>query len=82
MVIMEGVVFIALIGADWLRDPSFLPVWVFSVATIAAGWFLLHPGLGLGIALSKTPNPHFGRAMGLLGHTVFGLGMCCTALLL
>ena len=80
--IIYGVLFIALMGADWLKDPSFLPVWVFSVATIAAGWFLLHPGLGLGIALSKTPNPHFGRAMGLLGHTVFGLGMWCTALLL
>ena len=34
--IIYGVLFIALIGADWLRDPSFLPVWVFSVATIPA----------------------------------------------
>ena len=37
--IIYGVLFIALIGADWLREPSFLPVWVFSIATIAAGWF-------------------------------------------
>ena len=79
--IIYGVVFIALIGADWLRDSSFLRVWVFSVTTLAAGWFLLHPGLGLGIALSKTPNPHFVRAMGLLGHSVFGFGMWGTALL-
>ncbi len=73
--IVYGVLFIALIGADWLGEPSFLPVWVFPIAQSPRDGFYCIPAWELGIALLKTPNPLFGRAMGLLGHTVFGLGI-------
>lgn len=80
--VVYGVLFILLAGASWLSNPTFLPVWVFSILTIAAGWFLLHPGMGLGWALSRTAEPWKGRAMGLLAHTVFALGLWSVALLL
>lgn len=73
--IVYGVVFVVLAGRDWLAAPMFLPLWLFALVTIAAGWFLLQPGMGLGKALSKTGNPWKGRAMGLIAHTVFGIGM-------
>jgi len=73
--IIYGVVFVILAGASWLADPRFLPLWAFSIITIAAGWFLLQPGMGLGWAASKTPNPWKTRVMGLLAHTVFAGGM-------
>ena len=73
--IIYGVIFAVWAGPTWLVQPDFLPLWTFGLVTIAAGWFLLHPGLGLGWALSKTPNPTKGRVMGLVAHTVFALGM-------
>ena len=67
------------LDADWLAAPTFLPVWIFALITIAAGWFLLQPGMGLGWAAARTANPGKARIMGLIAHTVFGLGMWAAA---
>ncbi|MCG6885558.1 MAG: DUF2938 domain-containing protein [Silicimonas sp.] len=73
--VIYGVVFVVLAGRDWLAAPTFLPLWVFSLATIAAGWFLLLPGMGLGWAGSRTASPWKVRGLGIVAHTVFALGM-------
>ncbi len=78
--LLYGVAFVLIAGPAWLAAPTFLPVWIFSLLTIAAGWFLLHPGMGLGWAAAKTPNPWKVRGMGLVAHSVFGLGMWGAAL--
>lgn len=78
--ILYGVLFLAIAGPSWLIDAAFLPLWVFSILTIAAGWFLLQPGMGLGWAASKTDAPWRARTMGLIAHTVFALGMWIVAL--
>lgn len=80
--VLYGVVFVLLAGAGWVAAPTFLPVWIFALITIAAGWFLLQPGMGLGWAASRTEAPWKARGMGLIAHTVFGLGMYLTALVL
>ncbi|HSG03985.1 MAG TPA: DUF2938 domain-containing protein [Marinobacterium sp.] len=79
--IIYGIAWILIAGEDWIANPTFLPLWIFALVTIAAGWFLLHPGMGLGWALSKTPTPWKGRFLGLVAHTVFGLGMWLPALM-
>lgn len=79
--VLYGVIWALLAGAAWLAAPTFVPVWVFALVTIAAGWFLLQPGMGLGWALSATPRPWKGRIMGLLAHTVFGIGMYAVAVI-
>ena len=73
--VIYGVVFVLLAGRDWLADPTFLPLWAFSILTIAAGWFLLQPGMGLGWAASRLERPWKARAMGLVAHSVFAVGM-------
>jgi hypothetical protein len=78
--IVYGVVFALIAGPDWLAAPTFLPAWIFALLTVAAGWFLLQPGLGLGWAASRTANPAKVRALNLVAHTVFGLGLWLTAL--
>ena len=80
--ILYGVIFAVVAGAGWLAAPTFLPVWIFALVTIAAGWFLLQPGMGLGWAGTNTPNPTKTRIVGLLAHTAFGLGMWSVARLL
>jgi hypothetical protein len=69
-------------GSSWFAEPTFLLAWVVSLATVSAGWFLLQPGLGLGVAASKAPEPNRVRALNLAAHTVFGIGLYATALLI
>ncbi|EEY31303.1 LOW QUALITY PROTEIN: conserved hypothetical protein, partial [Brucella suis bv. 3 str. 686] len=69
-------------GAAWFANPIFLPAWIFGILTIAAGWFLLQPGLGIGWAASKLPNAGNVRILNLIAHTFFSLGMYGTALIL
>ena len=73
--IAYGLIFVLIAGQEWIEAPSFIPLWLFAIVTIAAGWFFLQPGLGLGWALSKTDAPWEGRIWGLVAHTVFGIGM-------
>jgi hypothetical protein len=80
--IVYGVVLALFMGPAWLAAPTFLPAFVWGIITVGAGWFLLQPGLGIGWAASKTPNPNKVRALNLAGHTVFALGMWATAQLL
>ena len=80
--VIYGIVFALLVGPEWFSAPSLLPAWVFGLATVAFGWFLLQPGLGLGWAASRAPNPARMRLLNLAGHTVFGLGLWGTALLI
>lgn len=80
--ILYGVIFAFYGGAAWFENPVFLPVWIFGILTVAAGWFLLQPGLGIGWAASRLPNARHVRIMNLVAHTFFALGMYATALLL
>jgi hypothetical protein len=79
--IAYGVALAWLMGPDWLRAPTFLPAWSFSVLMLGFGWFLLQPGLGLGWAASRTPQPWKVRGLGLAAHTVFGLGLWIGAMI-
>jgi hypothetical protein len=49
---------------------------------VGAGWFLLQPGLGIGVAASKLPDAGTVRALNLVAHTVFAAGLYGTALVL
>lgn len=80
--IAYGIMLALLVGPGWFVEPTFLPAWIWAMLTVAAGWFLLQPGLGIGWAASKTPNPNKVRALNLAAHTVFGLGLWLTALLI
>ena len=78
--ILYGIALAAIMGPEWLAQPTFLPAWLFSILMVGFGWFLLQPGLGLGWAASKTPNPWKVRAMNIAAHTVFALGLWVGAL--
>ncbi|MCR9107817.1 DUF2938 family protein [Marivita sp. XM-24bin2] len=78
--ILYGILFLMIVGPQWLIGAPFVPLWIFALITIAAGWFLLLPGMGLGWAASRTDNPWRVRGMGLVAHTVFALGMWGAAL--
>lgn len=80
--ILYGLILAVVAGSAWLANPTFLPAWILGIVTVGAGWFLLQPGLGLGWAASRTPNPTKVRVFNLLAHTIFALGLWGTALII
>ncbi|ANN60236.1 hypothetical protein A9174_28390 [Mesorhizobium loti NZP2037] len=80
--IVYGIILVVLTGTGWLAAPTFLPAFILGIVTVGAGWFLLAPGMGAGWAASRRPNPMRIRALNLVAHTVFALGLWGTALLI
>jgi hypothetical protein len=69
-------------GSGWLARPTVLPALLFGIATVAAPFLVMQPGMGAGIAASRSPRPGIARLHSLLTHGVFGLGLYVTARLL
>lgn len=73
-----GVVYAALylgLLAATSQAPSVLSGALFGVATVAAPWLILQPGLGAGYFARNTPRPNKTRALNLMSHLVFGSGL-------
>ncbi len=80
--IIYGWILVAFAGSAWLANPTFLPAFVLGMVTVLAAWLLLQPGLGVGWFASRAPNPVKVRALNLIGHSVFAIGLFGTALLI
>jgi Protein of unknown function (DUF2938) len=79
--VVYGGLLLALCGLEWARQPTLLPALIVGIATVVAPFFVMQPGMGAGIAGSKTPNPAQVRLRSLMNHTVFGLGLYLAAVL-
>ena len=66
---------LALFGAQWLRYPAPGPALLVGIATVAAPFLLMQPGMGAGIAASRTPHPGAARWQSLVTHALFGIGL-------
>lgn len=81
-----GITFAALLishwGIEWTTHPTILPAILIGIVTVVAPFFILQPGMGLGIAASKTPKPNFARLKSLLTHIIYGIGLYLSALVL
>jgi hypothetical protein len=66
---------LAISGIDWARHPTIGPALVVGIGSVAAPLLILQPGMGLGFAASRTPNPNAIRLRSLMTHAVFGLGL-------
>jgi hypothetical protein len=71
---------LAIWGLDWARHPTPGPAILLSLLLLAAPFLVMQPGMGLGIAASKTPDPTAARLRSVINHTVFGLGLYVSAL--
>jgi len=74
-----GIGFAALLpviaGRNWLARPTLLPALLLGIATVLAPFLLMQPGMGAGIAASRTPRPGTARLQSLVNHAVFGFGL-------
>jgi len=79
--VVFALVFVALVPAGWLEQPTFLPALLFGLATVLFPYLIMQPAYGLGIAAAKTPNPAAARLKSLISHGIFGLGLYLTAVI-
>ncbi len=73
---------LAVCGLEWAQRPTLGPALALGIGTVAAPFFVLQPGMGAGIAASRTPRPNAARLQSLVTHAVFGLGLFATASLI
>ncbi|WP_298672512.1 DUF2938 domain-containing protein [uncultured Sphingomonas sp.] len=77
-----GWLLLALRGPSWFAQPTLFPPLILSWALLVAPYFIMMPGMGSGTAGSKTSSPNLTRLKSVIGHSVFGLGMYATGLVL
>ena len=76
---LTGIVFagvlLAVRGIAWIESPTIVPALLVGIGTVAAPFLVMQPGMGAGIAASRTPRPTAARIQSLITHTVFGIGL-------
>jgi hypothetical protein len=72
-------VLVAIQGPGWARSPSLLPAVAVGIATVALPLLVMQPAMGAGVASSRTPTPVKNCLRSLANHTVFGLGLYLSA---
>lgn len=72
-------VLLALWSLEWARQPTLGPALIVGIGSVAAPFLLMQPGMGAGIAASRTPRPAAARLQSLVTHAIFGLGLYAAA---
>lgn len=74
-----GIAFAAILlgiwGLAWVQHPTIGPALGVGIGTVAAPFLVMQPGMGAGIAASRTPRPAVARVQSLVTHAIFGLGL-------
>ena len=76
---LTGIAFAAILlatwGLEWARHPTIGPALIVGIASVAAPFLVMQPGMGAGIAASRTPRPAAARLQSIVTHAIFGLGL-------
>ena len=77
-----ALVLVMFVSVSWLERPTLWPALLFGIGTVVMPFLIMQPSFGLGVAAAKTPKPTQARLRSLMAHTVFGIGLYLSALLL
>ena len=72
-------VLLAIFGLEWARQPSLGPALLVGIASVLAPFLVMQPGMGAGVAASRTPRPAAARLQTLITHLIFGCGLYLAA---
>ena len=76
---LTGIAFAAALigvwGLDWVRRPTLGPALAVGLASVAAPFLLMQPGMGAGLFARFTAKPAAARVQSVLTHAVLGLGL-------
>ena len=62
-------------GQGWLLHPTLMPALVVGLGSVVAPFLIMQPGMGMGIAASRTANPTPSRLRSLLTHSIFAIAL-------
>ncbi|MBF6632136.1 MAG: DUF2938 domain-containing protein [Comamonas sp.] len=62
-------------GLSWLQHPTAGPALLVGLGSVAAPFLLMQPGMGAGIAASRTPCPACARTQTVITHAAFAVGL-------
>jgi hypothetical protein len=68
-------VLLAIWGIDGVRHLTIGPALIVGIGSVNAPFLLMQPGMGAGIAASRTAHPAVARINNLVAHCIFGLGL-------
>ena len=77
-----GLLLVAFASPGWLKEPSLAAPVLVALVLLALPYFVMMPGMGMGIAASRAPRPAIARMKSVASHSVFGIGMYLAGLLL
>lgn len=74
-----GIAFAAVLlgiwGLAWIQHPTIGPALIVGIGTVAAPFLVMQPGMGAGVAASRTPRPAAARLQSFVTHAIFGCGL-------
>lgn len=73
--------FLLIVGEDWIRRPSLLPLFAYLSVLILFPFCVLHPAWGFGFFGCKTQNPIATRKRVLVAYASFAIGILVGALI-
>jgi hypothetical protein len=76
--VLFAAVLLAVWGLDWTCDPTLGAALIVGIASVAAPFLLMQPGMGAGIAASRTAHPAAARLRSFIAHAIFGIGLYAT----
>lgn len=59
----------------WTCRPTIGPALIVGIGSVLAPFLIMQPGMGAGIAASRTPRPAAARFRSLVTHMIFGVGL-------
>lgn len=80
--VVFAALFVSLCGSAWLHQPTPWPALAFGAGSVVVPLFVMQPSMGAGIASSKTATPLANCLKSFATHTVFGVGLFVSALLI
>jgi len=73
--IFYAAVYVVYVSIALNNVPTFMSALIFGWITLLSPWFIMQPGLGLGICAVKAPRPNLVRLQNLIIHSVFGIAL-------
>jgi hypothetical protein len=64
-----------IVWPDWASEPTLVPAMVVGIGSVLAPFLIMQPGMGAGLAASRTPDPNEARLRSLVTHALFGAGL-------
>jgi hypothetical protein len=73
--VIYGVLYLFIVQEVLGYIPTIQSALIFGLATLAAPWLVMQPGLGLGLFASKAPKPWQVRLINISMHMVFAIAL-------